>query len=242
MVGADNVAAQQVSKVYPRYVVAGQEARFVAEGQGFPADAPAALGMKFVISPERFCEGATRYQPVSATRYYFACTIGNANGSVKLRVYNRENARTSTTLWEGRVQVLPVEPAVESVTVLSERVTGQTSVGCPAGPTCMTVVGELAIGVPLVMEVRGSNLPQSLTLDFAGCETPSIASDESNTTYRKLVCTPTLPGILIVRLRTAPLEEGGKELITDRISVSAAAAQGSRPAGAAIAPGASNPR
>ena len=69
------------------------------------------------------------------------------------------------------------------------------------------------------MEVRGSNLPASLSLDFSGCEAAATGRDNQNTAMRVFNCTPRAQGSMPLRVLTAPGAEGGNELITSPVTV-----------------------
>ena len=178
-------SAQQVTRVLPPFAVAGAEARFTAIGQQFGVAKPAALGMKFTFGRPGDCSDARRFQPVTENAYYFSCTLRPdiASPRLLLTVFHRERAQRDTVLWKGPIQVLPGAPVVESVTLVGSQPGAQTSVICNPKQVCLTLVGDLRKGQGAGVEVRGSNLPASLALEFPGCEPASVAQDLQKEMY-----------------------------------------------------------
>ena len=212
--------AQQVTRVFPPYVVAGTEARFTAIGQQFGAAKPAALGMKFTFGRPGDCSDARRFQPLTENAYHFACTLRPEIASPRqLTVFHRERAQRDTVLWKGPIQVLAGAPTVESVTLVGAQPGAQTSVICNPKQVCLTLVGDLRKGQSASVEVRGSNLPASLALEFPGCEPAAAAQDLQNTALRTFNCAARTSGLVTLRVLSASDTDGGTELMASPVTV-----------------------
>ena len=213
--------AQQVTNVFPPYAVAGTEARFTALGNNLPLDRPAALGMKFSFGRPGQCNGANRFQPQTDKAYFFACTLRPDidGGSMLLQVFDRKRAQQDTRLWKGAIQILPGAPKLDSVTLIGPQQGAQTSVRCNAQRVCLTLVGDVQQGQVAIVEVRGSNLPSSLALKFPGCEARNAPAEPQDMTTRIFMCTAGTAGERSIQVLTAPVDQGGVELMSGPVSV-----------------------
>lgn len=220
---ASCATAQSVSRVYPRYVVVGQETHFTAEGSKLPVDGSAMLGMKFAFDKPAVCSRGQRDKPTTSTAYYFSCQFQPGVAQAKLRVFHKPSAKVSLKLWDGRVQVLDGPPKVDALVLISPVNYGASVVDCPAGQGCTTVVGSPQAGGLLEVEVVGSNLPHTLTLDGPGCQPVASAPDSANTSLLRFQCQLSGPGEQALAVLTAARDEGGQSLLANRINVMAAA-------------------
>lgn len=214
--------AQSVTRVYPRFVVAGQEMHFTAEGSKLPVQTNPALGMKFAFDKPAACTGSQRNKPNTPKRYYFSCQFQPGVKLAKLRVFHKPRAKSSLTLWDGTLQVLDGAPKVEAVLLLSPVDSGQSVVDCQAGRPCITLVGSPQVSKPLAVEVTGTNLPHTLTLEGMACEAVAPKPDLANTSLLRFQCQAPRLGEQALHLLTAPRKEGGESLLTGRIDVLAA--------------------
>lgn len=223
--------AQEVTRVYPRYVIAGQEAHFTIEGRRLPSENSATSGMRSSFANPADCSNARRDKPSSSTRYYFACrfkpgaeverTRLNISHQLKPkgRVKTRPKPGANVRLWEGVLQVLPAAPQIDSLTVVGELDAGRTSVHCQTSRICTTVVGELRPGKPALIELTGSNLPFTLQLRFTACKSGAAPVDLKNTTTRSFTCLPQTEGEQTLHILSARPDEGGQELYSGRVAV-----------------------
>ena len=236
---ASATGAQQVTRVYPRFAIAGQETRFTAEGRDFPASAPAALGMKFVTTPTP-CTAPRRTQPVTTSHYRFACTFAGGADTATLKIFVKDRKREGPALWQDRIQLLAGPPLVTQVFVRGASPEGATVVTCSSVTSCLFVQGPLGAGQALQVEVSGSNLPQTLRLDIDACERTSTLSNEASTTQRMFTCTAGQAPTAALRVLSARTDEGGAPLFNAMISLAVQTPAVNAPPGAA-APTASSP-
>ena len=215
--------AQSVTRVYPRFVVAGQEMHFTAEGSKLPVESNAALGLKFAFDKPAACTAGQRDKPTTATRYYFSCQFQPGVKLAKLRVFHKPSAKTSLKLWDGILQVLDGAPKIDNLLLLSPVDSGQSAVDCQAGQPCITLVGSPQVSKPLAVEVAGSNLPHTLTLEGLACEAVAPKPDLADTSLLRFQCQAPSAGEQALLVLTAPRREGGQALLTSRIDVMAAA-------------------
>ena len=215
--------AQSVTRVYPRFVVAGQEMHFTAEGSKLPVESNAALGLKFAFDKPAVCIGGQRDKPTTATRYYFSCQFQPGVKLAKLRVFHKPSTKASLKLWDGTLQVLDGAPKVDALLLLSPVDSGQSAVDCQAGQPCITFVGSPQVSKPLAVEVTGSNLPHTLTLEGLACQALGSKPDLADTSLLHFQCQVPSAGEQGLLVLTAPRSEGGQVLLTSRINVLAAA-------------------
>ena len=153
--------------------------------------------------------------------YYFSCTLRPdiASPRLLLTVFHRERSQRDTVLWKGPIQVLAGAPLVDSVTLVGAQPGTQTSVVCNPKQVCLTLVGDLRKGQGASVEVRGNNLPASLTLEFPGCEIAAAAQDPQNTALRTFNCAARTSGIVTLRVLSAPNIDGGIELMASPVTL-----------------------
>lgn len=214
-------SAQSVTRVYPRFVVAGQEAHFTAEGINLPVLTSEALGMKFAVDKPAACTRGQRDKPTTPVGYFFSCQFQPGVKSAKLRVFHRPSAKVSVKLWDGTLQVLDDEPKITSLLLLSQLEDGQTRVACQGAQACIVVIGKPLSGKPLTVEVTGSNLPHTLTVDGLSCQSGALKPDLAETSLLRFQCLGPSSGEHALMVLTAPRGEGGQALLVGRIDVPA---------------------
>ena len=213
----NNAEAQSVTKVYPGFAIAGEEVIFTVEGRGFPADAPASLGMKFSVAPLR-CNGPNRPQPPTRERYYFACTFNATPASGALKIYVKKRSGEPIPLWQSNIEVLPAAPRVLDVVVRGSVDSGVSVVTCDADARCITTVGTLMVGNPVRLEVRGENLPASLVAEVENCTADQITSDADNRSLRAYSCVPKRSGLSSFTIMSSKSTEGGSSLLSGNLA------------------------
>jgi len=222
-----SLEAQEVTRVYPRYVIAGQETHFTVEGKNLPIETSATLGMRYSFAKPATCSSSRQDKPPTASRYYFSCIIKSKTDKARFSILHQPKVKSKRKtkpadpieLWEGTLQVLPAAPRVSAVSLLGELETGQSIVTCNPSQTCTIVVGDLHSGKPITIDVSGSNLPTTLQIGFAGCKSSFTTSELQNKITRSFTCTPRLEGDQVIRILSAAQNERGVELIASTVAV-----------------------
>ncbi len=212
---------QQVNSVYPRYAVAGLETTFTVEGVGFPSKPRAASRLDVSVSLGS-CARPARIVQITPQRFRFACTLNPGRQSVNLAILLKNKKTVKRVLWQDSIQILPARPMVSYLAVGGADFNGETTVVCQSDSACQITDGVRMAGKSFPLEVAGSNLPNSTTVEGGNCALNASATSRS-TERQYFNCTLKQGGDWPLKVLSARPREGGISLFNSMVTVAPSA-------------------